>query len=223
MPISTRKRRGSEKTTLDDLEVRELEFVRNLINDDLWRPSVAAEKAGYSAPCKAAKRLMGYPAVQKALGQEQRRRLERLQLKADEVLHVLATGLFFNPLSLFHVNRKGNWVVKDLETVPDEVGRCVEQVKVHSRDYTDDEGNVHTETTFELKMMAKTKLLELAMKHCGVDGTQKVEHSGSVGVNVGIDGGIAGLLMEVENRRKSQVIDSTVVQRKLEESLNEAT
>lgn len=211
--------RSSKRKSLNDLSVRELEFVRNLICDDLWRPSVAAEKCGYAAPMKTAQRLMRMPAVQKALGQEQRRRLERYKLNADEVLHVLATGLFFNPLSLFRVNKRGNWIVDDLDSVPDEVGRCVESVKCHTSEHTDEDGNVTSTTTFELKMMAKTKLLELAMKHCGVDGTQKVEVSGEVGVNIGIDGGISGLLMEVEKRRKSQIIDGSVVQRRLEASL----
>lgn len=38
-------------------------------------------------------------------------------------------------------------------------------------------------------------------------------------MNIGIDGGISGLLMEVEKRRKSQIIDGSVVQRRLEASL----
>jgi phage terminase small subunit len=211
-----------KKRDLDSLNDMELRFVKALIADDLWRPVQAARTVGYKSPSLAATRLMKKPVVAAALGREQRRRLERLQLKADEVLHMLATGLFFNPLSLFKPSADGKWVVEDLDKVPAEIGRCVEEVKCRTVDSMDDDGNVTSTTYFELKMMSKTKLLELAMKHCGVDGTQKIEHTGNLGLQIGLSNGINGLLMAIENTRSSQVVDGTVLEKEVTDVTNQS-
>lgn len=201
-----------DKSTLYSLTDNELQFVRHLLADDLWRPVVAAKNAGYKSAASTATRLLKKPAIQRALGHEQRRRLVRLGLKADEVLNVLSTGLFFNPLTLFKPSADGTWVVEDLDKVPDEIGRCIESVKAKTEERMDDEGNVETKTYFEIRFMAKTKLLELAMKHCGIDGTQKIEHSGSLEVTHGLSQGLNELLEHIENTRKSQVIDGRVIE-----------
>lgn len=205
------------RSRVEDLKSSELTFVKYLIGDDLWRPVQAARKAGYKQPDIAAGRLMKKPAIAQALGKEQRRRLERLELRADEVLSMLATGLFFNPLSLFKPSAKGAWVITDLDKVPDEIGRLVEEIKTRTTESMDDEGNVSSTTYFELKMISKTELLRMAMKHCGVDGTQKVEFSGNVGMQVHLEGGLNALLMNVEATRASQVIDAKVIENKIVE------
>jgi len=197
------------RKSINDLNSAELLFVKHLIADDLWRPIEAAKRAGFKSPAAMASNLMKKPAVQEALGHEQRRRLERLQLKGDEVLNVLATGLFFNPLSLFKPSKDGKWVVEDLNAVPDEIGRIVEEVKTRTVEKLDDEGNITVTTYFELKTMSKTKLLELAMKHCGVDGQTKIEYSGNVDMNVNIS--LNQLLMDVENTRRGQIVDGRVI------------
>ena len=131
---------------------------------------------------------------------------------------MLATGLFFNPLSLFKPTRSGAWAVEDLDQVPDAVGRCVTKVKVNSTETTNEDGETITKSYFELEFMDKTKLLDLAMKHFGLQGTTKIEHTGNVGLDLGLSGGLNGLLMEVEQNRSSQVIDGEVVRKKLESS-----
>lgn len=200
----------------DDLSDNELTFVKELLTDDLWRPSQAARKAGYKNPTKDAIRIMKKPAIAQALGKEQRRRLERLELKADEVLNMLATGLFFNPLALFKPSVKGGWVVEDLNKIPDEIGRLVEEVKVKTTQSMDDDGSITETTYFELKMISKTELLRMAMKHCGIDGTQKIEYSGNVDMEVHLSGGLNALLMNVEATRASQVIDAQVIESKID-------
>lgn len=208
MPTLVRRERHS----LDELNSSELMFVKELIADDLWRPVVAARKAGFKNPDVVACNLMKKPAVIAALGKEQRRRLERLDLKADEVLHYLATGLFYNPLSLFKPSAKGGWVVTDLDKVPDEIGRLVEEVKTRTVEEMDDSGNVAVTTYFEIKLVSKSKMLELAMKHCGVDGTQKISVDYSGGIDLNISGGLNHLLMSVEATRSRQVIDGSVLE-----------
>ena len=203
------------RKSINALNASELLFVKHLIADDLWRPLEAARRAGFENPNAAASRLMKRPYVQAALGSEQRRRLERLQVKADDVLHMLATGLFFNPLSLFKPGANGKWVVTDLDKVPDEIGRIIEEVKVKTVETIDENDNVTVTTYFELKTISKGKLLEMAMKHCGIDGTQKIEHTGNVGLQVNFS--LNELLMDVEASRCGQIVDGEVVNSRLVE------
>ena len=207
MPLILRKR-----ASIRDLNEKELRFVKHLVSDDLWRPTQAARMAGFKRPSQASSKLMQKPVIQEMLGKEQRRRLERLDLKADEVLHVLATGLFFNPLSLFKPGPDGGWVVEDLDKIPDEIGRCITKVKTRTTDSMDEEGNVTTTTYFELELMNKTKLLELAMKHCGIAGDQKSPLGTQVNVNVGLGGrGLSEVVMDIEKTRAGQIVDGRVI------------
>ncbi len=200
------------RASVEDLNHTELMFVKHLLADDLWRPAEAAKKAGLKNPYAAASNLMKKPAVLAVLGREQRRRLEKLELKADEVLHFLATGLFFNPLSLFKPTKNGSWAVIDLESIPDDIGRLIEEVKTRTVEEIDDSGNTRVTTYFEIRVISKTRLLELAMKHCGISGTEKVEYSGKIGLNIGLEGGLSNLLMKLEATRNQQVIDGEVLE-----------
>lgn len=200
------------RASVNDLNHTELMFVKNLLADDLWRPAEAAKKAGLKNPYAAASNLMKKPAILAVLGREQRRRLEKLELKADEVLHFLATGLFFNPLSLFKPTKNGSWAVIDLESIPDDIGRLIEEVKTRTIEEVDDNDNTRVTTYFEIRVISKTRLLELAMKHCGLEGVSKIEHSGKIGLNIGLEGGLNNLLMEVEATRAQQVIDGEVIE-----------
>lgn len=199
---------------LEKLSPSEAVFVRELLADDMWRPFVAAKKAGYKNPAQAAFQLMRRPSVANALGKEQRRRLERLELKADEVLNMLATALFFNPLSLFDVDESGNWIIRDLKEIPDEIGRCISFIKAKTKEFIDEDGNVHKETVFEIRFLNKEKLLELSMKHLGLTNESKVPDS-NVNVNIGLSGGLNQLLMNVEQTRAKQVIDDQVIEGKV--------
>lgn len=188
-------------------------FVKELIADDLWRPTQAARKAGYKNPSQSAYAIMKKPAIQAMLGKEQRRRLEKIGMRADEVLEMLRNALFFNPLSLFKPTSDGKWAVEDLDKIPDEIGRCVSKIKTKTVDAMDSEGNVTSTTYFELELMDKGRLLELALKHCGIDGTTKINVSGSIGVDINL----AQLLQGLEQNR-SNVIDGKVIESKVIET-----
>ncbi len=205
MPKATLTRKV--RASVDQLNHNELMFVKHLLADDLWRPAEAAKKAGFKNPYATASNLMKRPQVQAVLGKEQRRRLEKLELKADEIIHFLATGLFFNPLSLFRPTKSGSWAVIDLEAIPDDIGRLIEEIKTRQTESVDDNGNTVVTTYFEIKFISKTRLLELAMKHLGLDGIQKVDvrHSGEVSLDW------SKLVMELEATRANQVIDGTVI------------
>jgi phage terminase small subunit len=208
MPSTTLVRR--HRSSLDSLNSNELMFIRELIADDMWRPVIAARRAGYANPDVAACKLMKKPEICAALGKEQRRRLERLDLKADEVLNYLANGLFYNPLMLFKPGKDGGWIVEDLDKIPAEVGRLIESIKAKTTESLADDGTVSVSTYFELKLVSKTKLLELAMKHCGIDGSTKVEYSGGLDLNVNC--GLNHLLMQIEAARRNQIVDGSVIE-----------
>ena len=188
--------------SIDRLNTSQQVFVKELLADDLWRPTEAARRAGYVDPASAACRLMKMPAIQAMLGKEQRRRLERIGLKADEVLHMLATALFFNPLTLFKPTKDGNWAVVDLDAIPDDIGRCISKIK--TKTITNDDGEV---TYFEIEFLDKTRLLELALKHCGIAGGDKLD------VNMKVDGAItlSHLLHQVEQKRRA-IVDDRVLE-----------
>ena len=183
------------------LNTAERIFVQELLADDLWRPEEAAKKAGYKTAHVAASKLMKRPEIQKILGYEQRRRLERIGLRADEVLSMLATALFFNPLTLFKPTKSGAWAVEDLDKIPDEIGRCISEIK--TKTVETDQGTV---TYFELKMMDKTKLLDLAMKHCGVAGADHLMVESHEGAPSNV---LSQMLANLESSR--QVVDADTI------------
>lgn len=204
----------------EKLRPAERVFVQELLADDLWRPKQAAIKAGYKSPTSAASKLLNRADIQALLGFEQRRRLERIGLKADEVLNMLAQALFFNPLSLFKPTANGSWAVTDLDSIPPEIGRCITKIKSKTTEQMDDEGNVTSVTYFEMEFLDKTRLLELAMKHCGVQGSDKVQVQNNL--NIGVDQSLAQLLQNLEAQRNANVIDARVIDAKVQEPNEQA-
>jgi hypothetical protein len=208
--IIEERRQGA---AVERLSHAEKVFVMELLADDMWNPVNAARKAGYKNAPGSARALMQKPAIAMALGKEQRRRLERVGMRADEVIEMLRTALFFNPLSLFHPTKDGKWAVEDLDKIPDEIGRCISKIKVKTVDTMTEDGSVNSTTYFELELMDKATLLNLAMKHCGVDGTSKVAISSQVDVSVSL----SSLLTDLERSRN--VIDQSMILKRLEEAV----
>jgi len=205
--IRTQNRKGT-KNRLGELTYKELMFVKYLIGDEYWRPAEAARKAGYAHPTIICSKLMNKPEIARMLGKEQRQRLERMNLDADKVLDLIASGLFFNPMSLFKVGKSGVWYVEDPKDIPDEIGMLIESAKFISTERTLPDGSVEAKQIFELKIVSKTKLIEFAMRHCGLDSPTRVEHSG----NVQMDIDVSKMVTELEDIRSQQVIDGSVIE-----------
>lgn len=199
------------KVELGRLNEGEMKFVKHLLADPLWRPCQAARLAGYKNPEASAGQLMRRPHVLKALGRNNRRRFERLELEADAVLDFLARGIFFNPLRFFEMDEEG-WSIKDPKSVPEEIGMLVEFGKKYTKTIYHEDGSVETEERVEVKLPSKTAMLGMALKHLGIDGTSKVQHSGNVEVLHGLSSGLNELVERVEKTRSSQVIDGTVIE-----------
>lgn len=173
VPRTTMIQPTTRGANINRLTTQQQEFVFHLLGQEKFDPTEAARAAGYKTAPQAANKLMKTPAIQAILGKEQRKRLERLQLKADDVLMMLTQALFFNPLSLFKPSRDGGWLIEDLDKIPEEIGRCISKIKTKT---TERDGE--STTYFEIEFMDKTTLLQMALKHCGVQGAEKVEMTG---------------------------------------------
>ena len=146
-------------------------FVAELLATDQFCATEAARRAGYKHPAQASQKLLKKKHIKAALGKAQREREERCELKADDVLNLLRDALFFNPLHYFEPTSDGKWLIQDLKTLPEGVGRLIDsiEVKVLERD-----GETHS--YFKVSLISKATALSLAMKHVSVQ-THEVKHS----------------------------------------------
>lgn len=157
----------------------------------------AALRAGYKGR-NAATQLLAKPRVIAALGKELRRRLNRLELKADDLLLHFATALYLPMGVLFEHDEDGFLLTKDITKLPIEIQRCITEVD-HKVFYHKEGGVSRTET--KVKTIDKGMLMRLGFQYLKlIDGKD---------INVSIDGkvqiSLADMLQEVEN--SDNVID----------------
>ncbi|MEL0117151.1 MAG: hypothetical protein VW739_05505, partial [Pelagibacteraceae bacterium] len=93
-------------------------------------------------------------------------------LRADDVLSLLRDVLYFNPLHYFLPSDDGGWVIQDPRSLPDHVGRLIEELEVKVIPFPDGT----EKKVFKVKMISKTAALSLALKHVGVE-KHEVHHS----------------------------------------------
>lgn len=196
---------------LKELNYRQVLFVKNLISDPEWDQTRAAKKAGYKDPDRAARRLMKDSQITTLIKDEQRLRMERLNLNADNLLSYLSRGIFTDFTKFFVMSEDG-WSLKDPKSIPEHIGMLIEGGKLKIKSYVDQEGNLHNEEVSEVKLPSKTKLLEMAAKHCGIDTGQSQSQQTNVQVNVGVNGGLSGLVAQIEETRKNQVVNGRVLE-----------
>jgi phage terminase small subunit len=150
--------------TVAELTDRQRRFVVELLASDTFCPTEAARKVGYKNPAKSAYRMLQQRDIAEALGRAQREREARCQLKGDDVLNFLRAALFLNPLQYFAPSPDGGWLLTDPATLPEEVGRLIESMDVKVIEGKD---GART-STFAVKLVSKTHVLGLAMKHLGL-------------------------------------------------------
>lgn len=165
--LENRERGGNKKL----LTNQQRAFVFELLADDKFDGAAAARKCGYKNPANAAVRLLKNKRVAAILGKAQRERQERCKLEGDDVLMFLRDVLYLNPLDYFFPTEDG-WNIKCLETLPPEVGRLIEGMKIDVTEKPD--GTI--ESSFEVKLISKTAALGLAMRHTTVDKVE-VKHT----------------------------------------------
>lgn len=157
-----RKLAESGKITL-----QQEQFIMNLVSDPSWNATDAARKAGYKNPGKASQLQLNKPQVLEALSRIVVERRKGEKLTADEVLEYLRVALMFNPLRYFFPSDDGGWLCDDLSSIPDEIGRLIDGFEATSREDPSTGELIHT---FKVKLISKSTVLPLAMKHLGLIG-----------------------------------------------------
>lgn len=206
-------RRGTNPNRLTSMQ---LKFCAELLADEKMNGSSAAKKAGYSNPSVAAAKLLNNPLVNAVIGKALQERLEGCKLEATQVLKHLAAALYLDPLELFEKlpGNDGVYQIRDLESVPVHVRRCITKFKCKSKTYVVNDEEI-TESYVEVELMSKDAMMALAMKHLGLAGADGVNFN--VNVNQTI---LVRLLDMVEGEAqavKPIVVDAGYIERKAEE------
>lgn len=182
-------------------------FVEELLADEQFNPTRAARAAGYKNPAIMGNKLIKLPVIRAMIGKALQERIERTQLRADDVLEMLTTALFLDPAELFSVTGDGVILVKSLDEIPQKLRRCITRLKCRTR--YDKKGEAQ-ESLMEVELMSKDTMLQLAMKHLGLGGTEKVD--------VQIQGNVVlELLQAAEQERRATVIDTKFIEAKIED------
>jgi len=141
----------------------------------------AAIRAGYSERTadKIGSQLLGKTGVAAAIAAAKQKRADRTEIDADWVLKRLARDATADLADLYDDN--GNLrPVKEWPMVW-RTGLVAGVETVHERSGEDEEGSPTYATVRKVKLLDRTKLVELIGKHVGVGAfKERVEHSGSI-------------------------------------------
>lgn len=159
------------------LNPKQTRFVEEYLID--LNATQAATRAGYSSDTarSIASELLTKPDIQDAVQEAQRVRSERVGLNAADVLAELKKLVHCDPRRLF--DREGNLI--PIHELPDDIAAAIAGVEVEERMVGKDEDAVLVRTR-KVRLTPKMPAIDSAMKHLGVAGADKLEHSGSVGV-----------------------------------------
>lgn len=198
-----RRKTKPSKYAWGKLTEKQKAFCEELAADPGFRVTEAAKQAGYGTPQQAAAKNLANKTVVAYLGYVLQKRLERRELKADDILDHLTQALFLDPLELFERVDEKTYRVKDLEEIPLQVRRCITKLKFKTSTRYDSEGNPIEESYVEVELMSKDAMMRLAMQHGGLL-VEKVE--------VGLQGDLAAIIEGIEKGLGGNVIDVPVQQ-----------
>jgi phage terminase small subunit len=158
------------------LTPRQSEFVRQYLVD--LNAAQAAIRAGYSAKTAATcgPRLLRFAQVRKAVEEAQAKRAERLDLRADHVLHELVRVARVDIGDAF--DEQGR--LKPLKDIPEDTRRAIAGIETDELYAGGGDNRVEIGQTRKLKFYDKVKALELLARHFGLL-RDKVELAGAGG------------------------------------------
>lgn len=189
-------------------------FVSHLLADLKFNATEAAKAAGYKQPSVAAIRLQKLRHVRRCIDFEVENRKTRLQKTADDVMNHLWTALFLDPQKVFEKVGNGTYRVRDLEEIPEPIRCCITKLKYKTKTATTDDGTVVLDAYFEVELMSKDLMQQLAMKHmCLLNEKGPTEFTSD-----NVAGLIASLLQQVEGR--NNVVDGRVIENHSKGSTN---
>lgn len=157
------------------LSARQQLFVAEYLKD--LNACQAAIRAGYSARTAetAGPRLLRNVQVQSAVAEAQRRRLDRVEVKADEVLRELLRIATADLSEAY--DEAGN--LKPIHEIPKDVRRAIAGIKVFEEFDGFGKDRVKVGEVREVKFWDKPRSLELLGKHLKLF-TDVVEHQGKL-------------------------------------------
>lgn len=190
-------RRGGD---YDKLTVKQKLFCDELLADPEFNVTRAAKAAGYKQSSLAACRVLQNETIRRIIGKHLHERLERAQLRAEDVLRILWQVITLDPIDVFE--KSGNcWVVKDLDLIPAEIRQCITKIRTRTRVLKDKSKEQHVEVEF----MSKDLALSHALKHFGLVGAD-----GST-TNVNVEISFQDMLDQAEKSRGVKVIDAQFI------------
>lgn len=163
------------------LRGRMARFVEQLLLDPNLDQTQAAIAAGYSPRTATvqASQVMADPRVVAALALAKEQRRVRVQVEQDDVLRELI-GLVRSNVQHFAVDELGN--ISLAPGAPETAWAAVASVKRQIRHISngpDEDPDI--EYTCEFRLWPKDRALDLAMKHLGISGVDRHEHTGKDG------------------------------------------
>jgi hypothetical protein len=153
-------------------------FVKHLLGSVDFNLSAAAKEAGYANPAQMGTKLLKNKAIRALLGKEMRLREETADLKIEMVQEYLYHALWHNPLDHFWNNGDGFTVI-DPASIPPHIGRLIESIDL-KKTTNPKTGEVTEE--FKVKLVSKSTVLGLVMKHKGMM-IEKHEVESKVAIN----------------------------------------
>ena len=161
------------------LTAKQQRFVAEYLID--LNATQAATRAGYSAKTanEQGARLLANVSVRSALTEEQKARSDRTEIDADWVLKRLARDATADLADLY--DEHGNLLPVKQWPMAWRTGLVAGIETVQDRDGEDAEGRPVYVTVRKVKLLDRTKMVELIGKHVGVGAFKdRVEHSGEI-------------------------------------------
>jgi phage terminase small subunit len=179
--MTVRKERKLPPSLVGKLTDQQRVFVLELMADPAMSPSKAAERAGYAIPNVAAAKLLKNTHVAAFLKHKQKKREDKLEVTAEDVLAELIDLGFRDIAGLFDDNGK----LKNIHDIDPKLRKCIDGLKQRTKRYFDkDQDGWVEETETHLDLVRKMQPLELIMKHMGMLTERKqIEHTGKVSLN----------------------------------------
>jgi phage terminase small subunit len=163
-----RYKNGGKLTVLKQAFVRE--YLVDLNQQEAVKRAGYTCKNNYVASSKAYK-LLREPVVAEAIKKEMDERAQRVHLRADEVLNELKK-LVLSDIRKYY-DKDGN--LKNISDLPDDLAGAVAGVEVLKSFLKDEDGNFIPEFTKKIKLWDKNSAIQMALKHLGIQGTDKTE------------------------------------------------
>lgn len=171
---------GSGKAVGVGLTYKQKTFVDEMTKNPNGSPADAAKVAGYAQPEVAASNLMNpdkYPLVAgavrdalfKAQQESAKQGIDALK-QPNDILSYIQTVMYFQPLQFFLPGDKGGWLIseEDFKLLPPAIGCLIESIERRVSRVSIGKGEnatVREEITFWVRLVSKTKAMELAAKH----------------------------------------------------------